>query len=75
MKEKRIRHYHKSRITSVKSNKPTDDPKDAQDVWGKDDQEIDDGKEEDSYSDVTWPPESFIWEEQLLDRPPYLREF
>jgi len=32
------------------------------------------GEEADSYGNVTWPPESFIWKEHLLNCSPYLRK-
>lgn len=50
----------------------TYDPKDAQDVWGKDDQQVNKGEQSECYGDVAWPVEGLVWEHHLLDGPSYL---
>lgn len=52
--------------------KHTNDPKDAQDVWGKDDQQVDECEQSDSYGDVAWPVEGLVGKHHLLDCSPYL---
>lgn len=52
--------------------KPTNDPKDAQDVGGKDDQQVDEREQNEGNGDVTGPVERLVGKHHLLDRSPHL---
>lgn len=50
----------------------TYDPKDAQDVGGKDDQQVDESEQNEGNGDVAGPVKSLVGEHHLLDCSPYL---
>lgn len=50
----------------------TNDAKDAQDVWGKDDKHVDESQENDGYGNVSDPVEGLIRKHHLLNGSPYL---
>lgn len=54
------------------SVKPTNDPKDAQDVGGKDDQQVDESEQNEGDGDVARPVEGLVGEHHLLNCSPYL---
>lgn len=51
---------------------PTYDPKDAQDVGGKDDQQVYKGEQNECNGDVAGPVKGLVREHHLLDRSPNL---
>lgn len=51
----------------------TNDPKDAEDVGGEDNQQVDDGEQTSGDGNVPWPPERLVGEEHLLDGSTHLR--
>ena len=51
---------------------PTNDPKDAQDVGGKDDQQVDKCKQNEGNGDVSRPVEGLVGKHHLLNCSPYL---
>jgi len=52
----------------------TYDPKDAQDVGGKDDQQVDESEQNEGNGDVAGPVKSLVGKHHLLDRPTYRKE-
>lgn len=50
----------------------TNDAKDAQDVRGKDNQQVDEREQRDGNSDVAGPVEGLVGEHHLLDCSPHL---
>ena len=52
--------------------KPTNDPKDAQDVGGKDDQQVDEREQDDGDGDVARPVEGLVGKHHLLNSSPDL---
>ena len=58
---------------SVLTGKLTNDPEDAQDVGGEDDEHVDAGEEDGGDGDVPQPAEGRIGKEHLLDGPAHLR--
>lgn len=53
-------------------SKPTNDPKDAQDVGGKDDQQVDKSEQNEGNGDVAGPVEGLVGKYHLLNCSPYL---
>lgn len=56
------------------SQKPTNDPKDSQDIWCKNNQKVDEREQNEGDGDVPGPVEGLVGENHLLDRSPHLRE-
>lgn len=54
------------------SQKPTNDPKDSQDIWCKNDQQVDESEQNEGDGDVPGPVEGLVGENHLLDRSPHL---
>lgn len=50
----------------------TNDPEDAQDVGGEDDEQVDEGEQDEGDGDVTRPVEGLVGKHHLLDRSPHL---
>lgn len=50
----------------------TNDAEDAQNVWSKYHQHVDDGEQNESNADVTQPAEGLFGERHVLDRSTYL---
>lgn len=46
---------------------PTDDSKDSEDIWSKNDKQVDKSEQGEGNGDVTWPIEGLVGEHHLLD--------